>query len=381
MPTLSEAIAALNARAENGGNFAARIVRDAPMPSDYHLAMYLPEENRETYEVDSGAMAIYPTMAGLTGMDSTYAPVGAISTSRFLEETAKITSELPLSEKHLREIQRLIQRLQATNQDAMPSTQQELIAFTMVLLHAHRDTAEWLRGQTIFNGAINWTYGGRSLTVDYNIPAANKPSTRTGTSAYDKADSTFWADTRLARKALGNNAEAVMERETFYGIVDNPANAIKVEQLATDVQAGALVERYRLTKRLGTENVVVSDDARDSIVVTVYQREGSIIDPNDAKKTVPVSMVPVGKIAFIGSASRPAYRPGRGAEPDLTNNGRIGYYHIAPTTEANGTPGRWARVFTPQDAPYMVRSEAAENSLPVVESPDKLFILSTEIGA
>ena len=381
MPTLSEAIAALNARSENGGNFAARIVREAPMPADYHLAMYLPEENRETYEVDSGAMAVYPTMAGLSGMDSTYAPVGAISTSRFLEETAKITSKLPLSEKHLREIQRLIQRLQATGQNAVPSMAQELIGFTMVLLHAHRDTAEFLRGQAIFTGALDWTYNGKSLVVDYGIPAANKPATRTSTAAYDKAASSFWADTRLARKALGNAAEAVMNRTTFYGIVDNAANAVKVEALTTDVQAGALVERYRLTKRLGTENVVVSDDVRDSIVVTVYQREGSVIDPSNVTQTKAVEMVPDGKIAFIGSAQRPAYRPGRGAEPDLTNNGRIGYYHIAPTTEGNGQPGRWARVFTPEARPYMVQSEAAENSLPVIESPDKLFILSTEIGA
>lgn len=380
MDTLTAAILALNARPENNGNFAGRYVREMPTPADYALAMYLPEETRESYSVDTGAFAIYPTMAGLSGMDSNYAPVGAVAASRFLEESAKITGQLVLPEKHLRELQALTMRLQAAGTDALPAAAETVTDFVGVLMQAHWDTAEWLRGQALFTGEINWQFGGTEVVVDYQIPDANKFDTRTAAAAYDKAESTFWLDVRAARKILGQSAQFVMNRATFYGITDNPVNSVALESLGSEVSSTGLVERYRLTKRVGTA-AVPSNDVRDSVEVTVYDRGGSVISTADPSKTEPKQFVPDGRIAALGTAERPAFRVGRGAQPDLVNPGRVGYYHVAPTTEGAGTPGRWARVYQPESAPMQVHSQSAGNELPVIESPDKVVILSSEIGA
>lgn len=73
-------------------------------PASYLFSRFLPEQVRPTYDVSTGSMRIIPTLAGLSGMDSRYAQVGAMDARTFMERTAKITAKLPLTENALREI-------------------------------------------------------------------------------------------------------------------------------------------------------------------------------------------------------------------------------------------------------------------------------------
>jgi hypothetical protein len=57
----------------------------------------------------------------------------------------------------------------------------------------------------------------------------------------------------------------------------------------------------------------------------------------------------------------------------------LGYTHIAPTVEGNGLPGRWADLGTPDERPWELRGRGVSNVLPVIENPDKLVVLHTEM--
>jgi len=48
--------------------------------------------------------------------------------------------------------------------------------------------------------------------------------------------------------------------------------------------------------------------------------------------------------------------------------------------EGNGQPGRWARVYTPQDEPWQLKGQGVTNGLPVIENPEKLAVISTEMS-
>ena len=355
-----------------GPGFAARISREGRAPAEYHLAMLLPEQARNTYSVDAANMTVVPTMAGLTAMDSPYAPVGQVKLSTFLEKTAKITSKAKLSEEAQRELQAIATRLAASGASSSEAMAAEVLGFQSVILQAHFDTAEYLRGQALFNGAIDWTYGVQRVQVDYGVPAANKLTTRTGTAAYDGADTEFWADVREAQRlARYNVAEVIAHIDTLQAVIGNEANGIEVT-----AQDG----NYFTLSRLVGANDRRSTDARDSLRVYGYGLEGSVIDPEDPTQTVDVPFVPKGKILFVGRAARPAYRVGQGAQVPVTDSLAVGYHHIAPTVEGGGMPGRWSRVYSPEQTPYQLFGEGVGNELPVIESPQKLVILSTEIG-
>src|SRR5690606_33827393 len=95
-------------------------------------------------------------------------------------------------------------------------------------------------------------------------------------------------------------------------------------------------------------------------------------------RTETVKFMPDGKILYIGNPGRNGYRVGTGSTDDPRDNLELGYHHIAPTVEGGGAPGRWARLYTPQDYPMHLRAEGASNELPVILSPDKIVVATTE---
>ena len=365
---------------ELGADFALRIANGTRPPGDYLLAQILPPITRPTYEVSSGAMTITPTMAGLSGMDSPYRPGGSISFSDFREETAKVTNTVPLSERALRELHAILREAQIGGGNPRQLVTNTLLNFVQkVIVQPHIDTAEWLRGQALANGSIDWTYGDIRLQVDYGIPDGNILDTRTTASgeAYGAANSTFWADHRQAIKTLGYSYNGpFMHPATYDEIVNNPANNI---QIAAQNGREFTLQRYA-TDAAGNRLAQTSTDARDRATVTLYAEEGEIIDPNDPETTIKVPFLPEGRIVYTGLGNDNAFRVGQGATDDALTELSLGYTHIAPTTEQAGTPGRHAIAFTPQQQPWSLIGEGASNVLPVIESENKLAVISTEMA-
>ena len=366
---------------ELGPNFALRIANETRPAEDYLLAQILPPIELPEYDVSSGAMTITPTMAGLSGMDAPFRTGGHVSFSEFREGTAKITNTVPLSERALRKLHSIVQDAQLRGGNPREVVLNTLLNFVQkVIVQPHIDTAEWLRGQALANGSIDWTYGDIRLQVDYGIPDENVQDTRTIASgeAYSEANSTFWADHRAATKALGYSYNGpYMHPETYNAIIQNPANNIQV--VANDGNEFTLQKRP--TDASGNLLGGESQDFRDRVTVTLYKEEGEILDPNDQNSTINVPFWPEGRITYVGTGNDNAFRVGQGATDDALTDLALGYTHIGPTTEQGGVPGRYAKAFTPQQQPWSLIGEGASNVLPIIESESKLAIISTELPA
>lgn len=362
-----EAIAAL------GQNAAFRIANAARPPANYLFSTLLPEENRNSYYVDSGTMTVRATMAGLVGMDSPFPPGGMAETSVFLEQSAKIAIDVGLTEKTLRAIQEMLVQVQIAAGNTKEALAQEALNFlNKVVIQAMLDRAEWLRGQALVNGAIDWTFNGLNLEVDYGIPSANFLTPRTGNDAYGGSTSKFWTDVRNAQTALRYSVRAVIAHsDTINEIVDNDANAINI--LAQSVN-GFSIRKY---KTMGG-NTVPSEDARETIQLVAYDEEGEIFDPSNPSQTILVPFMTRGKLLFVGNNNRSGYRVGQGSTDDPTQDLALGYTHIAPTVEG-GSPGRWARLFTPENTPWALRGQGVMNLLPVIEAPQKVVVATTDM--
>ena len=362
---------------ELGSDFAFRIASELRPDTTYLLSRILPPTNRMAYSVDSGSMTIRPTMAGMAAMDSPYPPTGHVEISTFLERTAKIANEAAFTEKALRELQRLLTQLQMSGGNTKQAVLENLLNFTeKVVVQSHIDTFEWLRGQALAYGEIDWTFGGKHLVVDYGIPSAHVFNTRTTASneAYGASNSKFWDDHRAAIKLLGYNYNGPwMHPNTFDEIVANPANNIQITQ-----QEGNVFTLRRYVDQAGTQ--VLSGDRRDQVTVTVYGVEGEIIDPANPDSTLKRPFLDEGRVIYTGAGQPNEFRVGDGSTQDVESELALGYTHIAPTVESGGVSGRWARVYTPQDRPWQLVGQGVTNGLPVIENPEKLVIASTEMA-
>lgn len=362
-----EAITAL------GSNASFRIANAARPPANYLFNTLLPETMKPTYYIDSGNMTVRATMAGLVGMDSPYPPGGVVEMSTFLEQSAKMAIDVPLIEGTLRQIQEMLAQLMMNGGSTKEALSQEALNFLQkVIIQALLDRAEWLRGQSLVTGAINWTFNKKNLLVDYGIPTANFLTSRSGNDAYDGSTSKFWTDVRAAQRLLHYSVRAVIAHSTTIdAIVNNAVNAALILNQST---GGMSIARY-LT--IGG-NTVPSSDARDRITLIAYDEEGEIFDPTSPADTITVPFMSTGKLLFVGNNNRSGYRVGQGSTDDPTDDLALGYTHLAPTVEG-GAPGRWSRLFTPEGEPWQLRGQGVQNLLPVIEAPKKIVIATTTI--
>jgi len=354
-----------------------RIANEARPPSDYLFETLLPEEARASYRASAGNMIVRSTMAGLVGMDSPYPPSGMVESSTFDEATAKVANHVPLTEAAIRELQTLLGFLsgQATSAAASVNrVQEEALNFLdKVIIQAHLDTAEYLRGEALTFGNIDWTFNQKRLQVSYGFPAAHFLTARTGTASYYNTASAFWTDVRTARKLLKQNLSAVIAHtDTINDIVYNDANKARV--IGEDGLGGFTLQRYSGTTEQPT------GDARDTVRIIGYDREGEILDTVNLGKTILVPFMSRGKVLFVGKNTRSGYRVGEGSTDDPDNALRLGYTHIAPTVEGGGAPGRWAELFTPELAPWSLHGRGVTNLIPVIESNDKVVIGTTDMA-
>jgi len=358
-----------------GQDAAVRVAQAARPAADYLLATFLPEQNRPTYSVESGNMTVRATMAGLVGMDSNYPPTGMVEMTRFMEQTAKIANHAYLPEKALRDLQALLRQIGDAVQGNQRLAQEALNFLNKVILQPHLDTMEWMRGQVLGRGLIDWSFNDIRLTVDYGIPAENKLPTRTtaGGTAYGAASSAWWADVRTARRLLRGGLRAIlMHPDTADAIAYNDANSVRV------IDRG---DNSITIQRWAGENRQPTGDTNDTVRLITYDLEAEILDPSAPTVPIRVPFLSPGKVIFVGNNRRTGYRVGEGSTPDPDQDQALGYTHIAPTVEGNGAMGRWSRLYVPEGQPWSLHGQGVTNGLPVLEAPEKVVIATTELPA
>lgn len=367
---------ALDALRQRGTVFA--IANQARPPASYVFSGILPEETRFSYQATAGSMTVRATMALLVGMDSPYPEGGALDVSKFSEGTAKIAIRVRFPEQQLRELQELLFRVAARGGNTLQTVADTALNFEdHLIVQPMLDTTEWLRGQALTLGMIDWIFNGKRLLVDYGIPSANLLPARVGADGYGGASSKFWADMTLLRQRLNTRVRArIMHTDTKEMILANPVNQIDLR--AEDVDRGTFsVQRY--TIRGGVP--VLSTDPRDRADFITYDAEGEVWDLENPGKTKKLSFMPRGAVTAIGAFDPRRFVIGSGAQPAANPTGaELGYTHLAPTVEASGRPGRWSDIRTPDGEPYTMEGRGAMNGLPVIEAPERVATATTEMA-
>lgn len=360
-----------------GPDAVLRLANGIRPSTDFQFNSLLPERNVEGYVAENGNMTIRATMAGLAAMDSPYPPGGRVEASDFQENLAKIANEVVLSEKTQRAMQQRFQRLRLSGASTVEAMVQEVLNFTAkAVVQPHLDTAEWLRGQALVAGKIDWTFNQKRLLVNYGIPSGNMLPTRSGNDAYGGSSSKFWADVRLIRSKLRYNVRTIIAHpDTIEEIIGNDANS-----LAIVAQSGFNFTVQRLIRgAAGAERP--STDARDRIELVSYQGEAEILNPSNPEgPTLNIPFMPRGKLLAVGNNNASGYRVGEGSTPDPEADRALGYTHIGPSIEGKGQPGRWADVFTPERKRYQLVGNGVTNLLPVIEAPEKIVVATTEMA-
>jgi hypothetical protein len=360
-----------------GPDAAFRLINQARPAASYLFASILPERPVRSYEVKNASMTVRSTMAGLVGMDSPYPPSGVVDASTFLERSAKIANQVVMSEEALRTLQDMLMYLQLSGASTNERMVEEVLNFTNALLvQPHLDVAEWLRGQALCTGAIAWTFNGLNLAIDYGIPAGNKLTNRTGNDKYSGSTTKFWDDIRSQGKLLRKASRIIRiaHPDMIEDIVANAANNVRV--ISEDASQISL---QRMISQNGTNTP--SSDARDAVQIIKYGMEAEVLDPTDTSKTKLVPFMVKTKLVAIGAGTQNGYQVGAGSRQP--QDWELGYTHLAPTVEASGAPGRWARVYTPEQQPWQLRGEAVSNILPVIDTraADRIVIASSDLSS
>lgn len=370
--TFAEALAIL------GGNAASRIANGARPPGNYLFNTFLPERTQPDYHVEAANMLVRSTMAGLVAMDSPYPPGGNVEVSTFLENSAKLGITSTLTEQAMRQLQTLLRLMQFDGTLSNDFLQKEALNFVQkVIVQAQLDRAEWMRGQALVFGRLDWAFNQKTLAIDYGYLPAQFLTTRTdaAATAYGDTGSLFWTDMAAARRQLRNNIRAViLNSTTMDEILENPVNSLEI--LSQDNQSF----RVRRFRTIGG-NTVPDSDIRYQMDFIVYDEEAEILDTTagSLNLTQTVKFMPDGKVLFIGQNRMNGYRVGTGSTDDPATDMELGWHAICPTVEGGGAPGRWARLYTPEGYPMHLRGEGASNELPVIMSPQAVVVATTEI--
>lgn len=360
---------------QEGINRLARapLVQDA----DYLGPNFLPTQQRNSYDVKGGSIKVTGTLAPTIPMDSPFPEGGFIGMSILTGSTAKFGLSVTLPEKTLRDLRGQLDAIQlgragGTKLDLLTRT---LINFvTEMIVRPHEEQREWMRMQAITEGRIKVTSNRSKLDVDYGIPAGNKLATRTGTAAYGRSASTFFADMAKARRTVGASLATIMHMNTLEQILLDPALVVVAEDYSPDRKT----RRVSVRKAAGASvfsPTGFNQDIRSTFDLIGYSKEGQLLDLSNPGQTIAVPFINPGRIAVIGDAIRRELLP----QADGTPNNALGFLHEGPTEEGDGALGRWSRVYTPESRPMQVRAEGCENVLPVFDAPERVFLLGTEI--
>lgn len=363
---------------EIGDDEIFQIANEARPGTNYLWNSILPEVQRPGYHAKAGNMTIRPTMAKLVAMDSPYPRGGVLERFSFQHLLAKMAVELPFPEEYLRELRELVRYALGLDQDAHQQMLETMFNFTdKLLVQPHLDTAEWLRGQALFTGKIDWTSDDIRLQVDYGIPAGNFLPARTGTDAYGGSTSKFWDDLRAAGEILHYQINGIFcHPDTMRIIINNPANSLRI--VSQDQIKGIFTfQRYIQVGGIP----IISTDARDFVSIFTYRDEGEVLDEAQLGSgvTKKIPFCPRGAILFVGNYVPSRFIVGAGATPPITPV-TLGYTHVGPTEEGNGRLGRWAYTYVPEGRQWQFIGQSVTNLLPVIEAPTRLVVATTDIS-
>lgn len=358
-----------------------RLANEARPNADYVFARYLPEVTDTSYEVSSATMTVRSTMAGLVAMDSPYPKGGAISMSDFYEKIAKFAIEMDFTEASQRKLQEIARYILASGNSPISNIIENVLNFTdKLLIQPHLDSMEYLRGRALETGQLDWDFGDLELNVNYGLPSGAFGTSRTGNDGYGGSASKFWTDIRAAKSYLKYDVEAfIVHPDTLDMIISNPVNKIEITgQTDTSMTLARVVLGANGGEKL-------SNDPRDGVTLQVYGKEAEVLDIANPGKTKIVKFLNTGKMIVIGRNNgqrrfilqNGVGQGGNVSNPDMAK--ALGYTHIGPTVEGNGAPGRWARVFRPENRPWGIVGQSVTNGLPVIENVDKLWIGTTEM--
>jgi hypothetical protein len=340
-------------------------------------ATLLPEQTRESYRIDDSQMVVYSTMAGLTGRDSPYAPGGIMQASDFKEDIVKWSIESAFGENQLIKLQELARKVSmgSASPNAMVET---LLNFSdKILGQSLRDGMEYLRGRAIQDGAIDWTFNGKQLSVDFGYPVGNVLSRLQDAGGdWGGPNSTFWADIEVARRILDRQVRVIMmTTNTLNRIIANDVNKVQVVETARSRYSASYM--LRRVAQVGYANTV-PEDYRSQVDIVTYDRNFTLFDPEavDGMKHVPA--MDDDKVIFFGQPTGIRFEVGSTELPEYA----YGYTHIGPTVENGGAPGRWMRLYTPENQPWRLVGQAVTNALPVIREPRRIvtFTLQAQAG-
>lgn len=365
---------------EIGAEAIFNLMNTARPPSRHLFAQVFPEITFPDYDASSANMTIRSTMAKAVAMDSKYPEGGIVTTGSWAQKIAKIAHQQTFPEQMLRELRKLVTYLRARNIADHQTILREVYNFVQkLLIQPIQDTSEWLRGQALTTGAINWQSDDILLDVTYDIPAANFLTQRTSNDKYSGTTSKFWEDYRLIQEKLNYQVTLLATHMTLaLDIVNNPANNLNM--ISQDFVNG----RFSFRKMVeGPDGIFrPSEDSRDTVITLItYNDEAEVIvSPTETKV---VQFMPSNVLMGIGSANRNLWTIGTGGTPQFQTPVTLGYTHVGPTEEGNGQMGPWQRLYVPEAMPMTFRGQAVKNLLPVFNSgaEDRVVIASSDLIA
>ncbi|MBS3914453.1 MAG: hypothetical protein KG003_08135 [Bacteroidetes bacterium] len=373
---LRDAIAAL----DSGDVFET--ANGARPANDYLGNKILPNVNMDEYDVSGGSLTIQTTMAGLQGMDSVPAEGGYAEMSTYKGNTGKIGIGGVIPERMLRQLQTWMLRMTAERKDTTSLIQETGMNFyNKIIVQAILDREEWLKWQVLTTGKLDWTFNGINLKADYGVPTTNFLSAQTGNNRYGGTTSQLWADIYKLYEILNWEISAFFVHPKL--LRDIMANAL-VNQLQF-VSQNTATGVFSFTRRIAVNGVnITSPDPRDQLTLIAYGKEGTVRDSSNLEGIKKVPFLTPGALVAIGKpidSSNVFMVAGQGSTvpPELDSPVRLGYGHVAPTTEGGGRPGRWGKIWVPENEPEKIYSRGVDNFLPVLEAEKRLAVASSQL--
>lgn len=363
-------------------NDTFEIANGARPANDYLGNKILPNVNMDTYDVSGGSMTIQTTMAGLQGMDSEPTEGGYAESSEYKGNTGKISIRSVLPERMLRQLQQMMLRATAERKDTTELIGETGLNFyNKLIVQAILDREEWLKWQVLMTGKLDWTFNGINLKADYGVPVGNFLPARTGNQRYGGTDSRLWEDIYLMYEKLNWEVSAFLVHPTL--LRDIMSNAVKnqLQFVSQNMATGVFSFKRRVSLNGVNE---ISADPRDTLTLIAYGKEGVVRDMNNLGAIKKVPFLTPGAFIALGKPvdNSNIFIIGQGSTvpADLDSPVRLGYGHVAPTVEGGGRPGRWGKIWVPENEPEKIMARGVDNFLPVLEAEKRLVVGSSELN-
>lgn len=366
----------------------ARLTELANQPVDTGellLASFLPEERVADFTARTGGFKVIPVMAGLVGMDSPYTPGGTFEATVFSEGTIKSALRTEMPEAFIREVMQMAQQIQLRNVDGDLRAYliDQFLNWTDVIGNQGlSDRREYTRGLALSTGMIQTTEGDgknkKTIAIDFGVPAENKPAKFTGANGFGGTTSQFKGAIRSARRRLKGGIRAVvMSDDTLQMILDNPAHGFVVTAENVSPQGNIRTVQVQTALYQGGQTVAPAIDRDVNATYTLIGYSRTVNLRTTAGTLVETQAFPDGVVSVIGNNTRVARATTQGGVVQRIN--ALGHTHIGPTVEGGLAPGMFLNAFVDPKTPWQVDLQAAQNFLPLIETPSQLYLIQTDV--